>query len=69
MQRLNETNITIILKKKNPTSITKSLATRIKDMLHLVVAEYQIAFILARLITDNVMVLYEIIQHLKWKRR
>lgn len=82
---LNDTNVVLILKKKSPTRfgdlrpislcnvlvkiITKVLANRMKYMLDSVVAENQSAFIPGRLITDNVMVGYEMVHYLKRKRR
>ncbi|KAL8146376.1 hypothetical protein AgCh_004207 [Apium graveolens] len=84
LQGLNETNIILIPKKKNPTKvsdlrpivlcnvlmkvITKVLANRMKDMLEKVVSESQSAFIPGRLISDNIMVSYEIMHYLKKKK-
>lgn len=77
---LNDTNVVLIPKKKNPITlrdlrpislcnvlikiITKVLANRMKTMLNGVVAENQSAFIAGRLITDNIMVGYEMIHYL-----
>ncbi|XP_074342552.1 uncharacterized protein LOC141680149 [Apium graveolens] len=84
LQGLNETNIILIPKKKNPTKvsdlrpialcnvlmkvITKVLANWMKDMLEKVVSESQSAFIPGRLISDNIMVSYEIMHYLKKKK-
>lgn len=78
---LNETNIVLIPKKKNPTVIgelrpialcnvlmkiiTKVLANRMKELLGDVVSDTQSAFIPGRLISDNIMISYEIMHYLK----
>lgn len=82
---INETNIVLIPKKKHSTQvgdlrpislynvlikiITKILANRMKHILDGVVSECQSAFIPGRLITDNIMVAYEMTHYLKRKRR
>lgn len=48
--------------------ITKILANRMKNMLEKVVSESQSAFIPGRLISDNIMVSYEIMHYLKKKK-
>ncbi|KAL8122327.1 hypothetical protein AgCh_018896 [Apium graveolens] len=84
LQDLNTTNIVLISKKKNPTMvselrpialcnvlmkvITKILANRMKNMLEKVVSESQSAFIPGCLISDNIMVSYEIMHYLKKKK-
>lgn len=82
---MNETNVVLILKKKNPTLIgdlrpislcnfldkiiTKVVANRMmKRMLDDVVTEGQSAFIPGLLITDNIMISFEVIYYLKRKR-
>lgn len=75
----------LIPKKKNPSVIgdlrpislcnvlvkviTKVLANRMKNLLEGVVSESQSAFIPGRLISDNIMVSFELMHYLKRKRR
>lgn len=82
---LNGTNVVLIPKKNNPTEmgylrpislcnvlvkiISKVMANRMKGMLQSVVAENQSAFIPGRLISDNIMISYEVMHYLKKKRR
>lgn len=84
-QNLNATNVVLIPKKKYPTEvgdlrpislcnvlvkiITKVKANRMKGCLHNVVAENQSAFVPGRLISDNIMISYEVMHYLKRKRR
>lgn len=81
---LNETNIVLMPKKKIPTGmgdlrpialhnvsyklISKVLANRMKPMLDLIISPNQSAFIPGQLITDNIMVLFEVLHYLKRKR-
>lgn len=83
-ERLNETNIVLLPKKKNPIMvgdlrhialcnvlikiITKVLANRMKDLLDVVISDTQSAFIPGRLISDNIMVSYEVMHYLKRKK-
>lgn len=81
---LNNTTMVLIPKKKCPMRmtelrpislcnvlvkiITKVIANRMKGMLESVVSENQSAFIPGRLISDNVMISYEVMHYLKRKR-
>lgn len=81
--RLNETNIVPIPKVKKPSRITdlwpillcnivvkimtKVLANRLKEVLESIISDSQSAFIPGRLITDNVMIAFEIGHYLKRK--
>ena len=81
---LNKTNIALIPKINNPTKIcefrpislcnvsykivSKVLANRLKPFLPSIIFENQSAFVLGRLITDNVLVAFEIMHYLKKKK-
>ncbi|XP_062089159.1 uncharacterized protein LOC133795722 [Humulus lupulus] len=80
---LSETNIVLIPKKSNPESmgdlrpialcnvvykvVSKVMANRMKDVLNVVISETQSAFVPGRLITDNIMVAFEVMHYLKRK--
>ncbi|KAM6582630.1 hypothetical protein CsatB_009632 [Cannabis sativa] len=84
-QELNNTNLVLIPKKKNFSSMgdlwlialcnvlykigSKVLANRMHNMIDLVISETQSAFILGRLISDNIMVAFDVMHYLKRKRR
>ena len=83
--KLNDTYICLIPKTKNPQKITdfrpislcnvmyrilaKVLANRLKKILPEVVNKSQSAFVPRRLITDNVLVAFELMYHINQKRK
>ncbi|KAM6553580.1 hypothetical protein CsatB_014342 [Cannabis sativa] len=81
---LNDTNLVLIPKKKNfitmsdlrPISlcnvlykiISKVLANRMRDLIDCIISETQSAFIPGHLISDNLMVAFEVMHYLKRKK-
>lgn len=81
----NETNVVLIPKKKCTTKMTelrtislcnvfvkiiaKVIANRMKGMLESVISKNQSAIISGRLISNNIMISYEVMHYLKMKRR
>ncbi|XP_031098230.1 uncharacterized protein LOC116002268 [Ipomoea triloba] len=47
--------------------VTKAIANRLKPIMNHMISENQSAFVLGRLITDNIMVAFEMQHFLKWK--
>jgi exonuclease III len=80
----NDTWVTLIPKVKNPEAmkdlrpislcnvvyklISKVLANRLKEILNEIVAPNQSAFVPGRLITDNILLAYEVTHHMQNKR-
>lgn len=78
---LNNTNLVLISKKKSPSLvsylrpiafcnvlmkiITEVMANRLKEVLNNVVSDMQSAVIPGRLISDNIMITYEVMHFLK----
>lgn len=82
---LNSTNVVLIPKKNNASRmrdlrtialcnvlykiVSKTLANRFRDVLTAVISENQSAFVQVRNITDNVLIVFEMIHHLRLKNR
>lgn len=82
---LNHTFIVLIPKVKSPAKVSeyrpislcnvackimsKVLANRLKNFLNAIISQNQSAFILERLITDNIMVAYELLYLMKARKK
>lgn len=49
--------------------ITKVLANRIKDYMHVIISEQQSAFVRERLISDNIGLAHEIMHNIRHKKQ
>ena len=81
LKSINHTFISLIPKVKNPERLTefrpislcnliymiisKVIANRLKPLLNSIISETQSAFIASRLITDNVLIAFELLHHMK----
>ena len=85
LQSINFTHVTLIPKKKNPKLmshfrpinlcnvifklVSKVLANRLKRILKRIISDYQNAFVAKRVITDNILISFEILHYMKSKRQ
>lgn len=85
LSKFHETHIVLIPKNKNPERVidykpitlcnvaykltSKTVANRMKWVLKDIVGENQSAFVAERLITDNILVVHEVMNHINRKRK
>ena len=84
-QKFHNTHIVLIPKTKNPEKVTdyrpislcnvaykiaaKAVANRLKPVLQEIIGENQSAFVAERLITDNILVAHELMNHISKKKK
>ena len=84
LQSINFTHITLIPKKKNPDLmsnfrpislcnvifklVSKVLANKLKRILGRIISDCQSAFVAERVITNNILISFEILHYMKSKR-
>ncbi|KAA3470119.1 reverse transcriptase [Gossypium australe] len=70
LEGVNMTNIVLTPKVAHPTNLKnfRPITNRLQKVLHICIDEAQSAFVLGRLITDNILLVYELMHTLKKQR-